>query len=330
MLVLRGMGRMGVKLSHVPYAYGRTNGTLQRPSAGAEVDERAVVDASAVVERGAVVGPYAVVGKDAVVGEGSEVCAHAVVGARTVMGAQCVVHPFAVVGGIPQDKKYGGEETFTRIGDRCVVREHATVHAGTVGGSGRGETVLGDDVLVMTSAHVGHDCVVGNGVVLASSATLAGHVVVGDRSIVGGLAAVHQHVVLGRSVMVGGLAAIRGHVVPFGLAKGNDANLRGLNLIGLRRAGMDNASIRALQNDAYDSLFSQPNTPVASAGNLLARAEALLDHESGLVREVAEFVVKHGTDHVGFVLPSQTQAHDPTNDPTNGPTNGPTNDHIHD
>lgn len=239
----------------------------------------AVVDTSA--ELGDVeVGPYAVIGPGVVLHDGVRVGAHAVVERDTVVGARTVVHPHAVLGGPPQDRKHDDSAT-TRleIGEDNVFREFATAHRGS--SHGAGVTRIGDRNYFMAQAHVAHDCVVGDDCMFANSAALGGHVQVGDRAVLAGLCAVHQHARIGRVAMVGGGAMCSQDVPPFSLAQGDRARLFGLNVIGLKRAGFDADSVRALKS-AWRTLFNSTLPQRA--------ALAQVRDELGDVPEVAELV----------------------------------------
>lgn len=212
----------------------------------------AIVDPRAELAAGVRVGPYAVVGAGVVLHEGVQLGAHVVLEGPCELGAHTRVFSFAAVGHEAQDRKFRGEPSGVVIGARCTLREGVTVHRGTAGGDG--VTRVGDDVLLMAQSHVAHDCVVGNDVVLANSAALAGHVVVGEGAVLGGLAAVHQFARIGRLAMVGGGAMVAQDVPPFCVAQGDRARLFGLNLVGLRRAGVPHERIEALRA-AYRAIF---------------------------------------------------------------------------
>jgi UDP-N-acetylglucosamine acyltransferase len=200
------------------------------------------------------VGPYAIIGKQVIIGKGTRIGAHAVIGDWTEIGENNHIFHQTSVGAPPQDLKYRGEETWTRIGDNNMVREFATIHRGTV--SGHGETVVGSNNLFMAYSHVAHDCRIGNNVVMANVATLAGHVTIEDHVILGGLVAVHQFVTIGAHVMVGGGTLIGLDIPPYMIATSGkrDAKLRGLNLIGLKRRGFTDEAIKNLKK-TYKTLF---------------------------------------------------------------------------
>jgi UDP-N-acetylglucosamine acyltransferase len=223
----------------------------------------AVVDPKAELGRGVRVGPYAVIEAGVTLGDGCEVGPHAVLSGRTTLGADNRIFAQAVIGGIPQDLKYQGEDTALSIGDGNTFRECVTVNIGTEGGGG--VTRIGSGGLFMAYVHVAHDCRIGDGVILVNAVTLAGHVTVEDRAVVGGLSALHQFTRVGTQAMVGGCSAVDQDVPPYCLAMGNRVRLRGLNLTGLKRSGLSKDEIRALK-DAYDLLF-KGKRPIKEAGD---------------------------------------------------------------
>ncbi|MFT8242727.1 acyl-ACP--UDP-N-acetylglucosamine O-acyltransferase [Roseomonas sp. BN140053] len=219
----------------------------------AEIHPTAIIAAGARLGQGVRVGPWCSVGADAVLGDGVQLVSHAVVDGHTTLGEGVTLMPFASVGLPPQDLKYKGEPTRLEIGARTVLREHSTVHRGSVGGHGL--TRVGADCLIMACAHVGHDCTLADHVILANNVMLGGHVEIGDTVFVGGGAAVHQFVRIGRQSVIGGMSGVEADVIPYGACLGDRARLTGLNLIGLKRRGFDRARIHALRA-AFRSLFA--------------------------------------------------------------------------
>jgi len=245
----------------------------------------AVVHPTAVVEEGAElgpgvrIGPYAVIGPRVRLGREVEVMAQAVVEGNTEIGAGTCVFPHAVIGGRPQDMKYKGGDTRLVIGERNVLREGVTINTGTeVGG---GITRLGDGNVLMANAHVAHDCVLGNRVILANNVMLAGHVCVHDGAILNGGVGVHHFTTIGTYAYVGGLSRITRDVPPYTIVEGHPSRVRGLNLIGLRRARFKDETIRALK-EAYRLLY-RADLPVKDA---LARLKV----DFAAVKEVQELV----------------------------------------
>ncbi len=218
----------------------------------ARVHSTAVVAESAVLGEGTRVGPYCVIGADVTIGRDCEIGPHAVLEGPTRIGNGNRIFQFASIGAPPQDTKYRGEPTRLEIGDRNVFREGVTAHRGTAGGAGI--TRIGSDGLYMAYSHVAHDCEIGNHVMMANGAALAGHVTIEDHAIVGGLVAIHQHTRIGESAMLGGGAMVVMDILPFCTAVGDRARLAGVNVIGIKRRGFDDAAIRAVRS-AYRLLF---------------------------------------------------------------------------
>jgi len=215
-----------------------------------DIHPTAVIHPGAQIEAGASVGPFAFIGEDARIGAGTVVGAHAVVEFAT-LGKNNRLHPGCFVGTPPQDLKYKGERTRLALGDDNTVREGVTLNRGT---TATGETRIGSHCLFMANSHVGHDCRVGDRVILVNSVALAGHVEVADCAILGGMAGVHQFVRIGRFCMIGAGSMVGKDVPPFCTCQGDRATLRGLNLIGLRRAGFAHSAVSAVKA-AYKTLF---------------------------------------------------------------------------
>ena len=219
--------------------------------------------ATAIVEDGATlgadveIGPYCIVGPHVVLGDGVRLQSHVVIEGHTTIGEQCTIHPFANLGGPPQHSAHKGEPTGLTLGARNLIREHVTMHAGTVGG--RGVTTVGSDGMFMAGSHVAHDCIIGSNVILANGAAIGGHVQMGDFVFVGGLAAAHQFTRIGRYSFIGGVSAVTKDVIPFGSVWGVHAHLEGLNLVGLKRRGFSRETINQLRV-AFRLLFADEGT----------------------------------------------------------------------
>ncbi|WP_281856048.1 acyl-ACP--UDP-N-acetylglucosamine O-acyltransferase, partial [Litoreibacter halocynthiae] len=205
----------------------------------ATVHPSAFVEDGAQLADGVIVGPFCTVGANVSLASGVELKSHVVVTGKTSIGEGTVVFPFAVIGEIPQDLKFDGEETRLEIGARNRIREGVTMNTGTSGGGGL--TKVGDDCLFMTGAHVGHDAIVGNGVIMANQAALAGHCIIEDKVIIGGLAGIHQFVRIGRGAIIGAVTMVTNDVIPYGLVQAPRGELDGLNYVGLKRAGVSRA-----------------------------------------------------------------------------------------
>ena len=217
----------------------------------------AIISKTAEIANNVRIGPFCVVGDHVRLDEDVELKSHVVVDGHTSIGAGTIIHPFASIGGVPQDLKFAGETTYLKIGKNNVIREHVTMNPGTI--TGEVETIVGDNCLFMMGAHVAHDCRVGNHVILANNATLAGHVRVDDHVIIGGLSAVHQFIHIGAHAIIGGMSGVEANVIPYARVKGERASLAGLNLIGLNRRGFDKTQVKIMQK-AFSVLFGSEGT----------------------------------------------------------------------
>ena len=239
----------------------------------------AIVADGAQIDSSAIVGPGCTVGPGVVIGQGANLISHVVVDGHTSIGEGAVLYPFCTVGLAPQDLKYKGEPTRCEVGPRTQVREHCTIHRGTV--TGTGVTRVGADCLLMAVVHVAHDCTLGDGVIIANNVVMGGHVEIGDGAVIGGAAALHQFVRIGRAAMVGGVSGVEADVVPFGSVIGNRARLAGLNVIGLRRRGVDKPRLHTIRA-AFRALFG--------GGGVFAQRLAAVREEYGDEPFVAEML----------------------------------------
>lgn len=214
----------------------------------------ALIEEGATLGQNVHIGPYCTISKNVTLHDNVTLKSHVSITGITMIGAGTVIHPFASIGSDPQDLKFNGEPGRLEIGKNNVIREHATLNIGTEGGGLL--TKIGDDNLLMVGVHVGHDCIVGNKTILVNNATLAGHVVVEDHAVLGGLCAVHQFCHIGRMAMVGGMTGVENDVIPYGTVMGNRATLKGLNLVGLGRSGIEKSSIHEVRA-AYKKIFAK-------------------------------------------------------------------------
>ncbi len=241
----------------------------------------AVVDPRAEIHPEARLGAYAVVDGPVKIGAGTHLSPHAVVMGWTEIGEGNEVHSGAVLGDAPQDLSYRGARSYLRIGHRNVFREGVQVHRGTAAET---TTVIGDDNFLMANSHVGHNCKLGNRIILTNNAVLGGYVEVGDRAVLSANCAVHQFVRVGRIAIMRGMSATSRDVPPFSIIDWQHT-VRGLNVVGLRRAGFDDARIRTLKN-AFQLLFRKRRNLGASVKEL----EAALGDASGDVLELLDFI----------------------------------------
>lgn len=252
----------------------------------------AIIEDGAQIGDGCSIGPFCVVGPDVVLSDRVELKSHVIVTGDTEIGAETVVFPFSVLGEVPQDLKYRGERSRLRIGARNRIREHVTMNLGTEGGGG--ETRVGNDGLFMAGCHVAHDCKVGDRVIVVNQSALAGHVVVEDDVIIGGLCGIHQWVRIGAGAIIGALSMVTKDVIPHGLVQGPRAELDGLNLVGLKRKGVDRADITALRA-AFQTLKD-------GEGSFMDRAHRIAaEFDNPQVAEIVAFIL--GDTDRSFLTP---------------------------
>jgi UDP-N-acetylglucosamine acyltransferase len=210
----------------------------------------AIVDPKAEIDDEVEIGPYAVIAGAVKIGRGTCIMAHVYITGCTRIGAHNEIHPGAVLGDTPQDKAYKGQESYLTIGDHNIIREHAQIHRGTVAASA---TVVGDHNFLMANSHIGHNCKLGDHNVLANGALLGGYVEMGSHVFISGNCVVHQFVRIGDYALMRGLSGTSRDVPPFAIIDWQHT-VRGVNVIGLRRAGFDEQRIREIRL-AFRTLF---------------------------------------------------------------------------
>lgn len=242
----------------------------------------------AIIEDGAVIGkdvsiaPYCFISSQSTIGDGTKIEHGSCIYGKTTIGKNNHIFSHAVLGSIPQDLKFAGEDVELIIGDNNKIREFTLFNPGTKGGGGK--TIIGSNNLFMGYVHIGHDVIIGDNCILANAATLAGHVEMGNYAVIGGMTPIHQFVHIGDYAMVAGASALAQDVPPFCMAEGNRATLRGLNLTGLRRH-IPREEIDELKS-AYRELFEagKPLKDVASA--------LLESTDSAFVKSLCNFVIE--------------------------------------
>lgn len=262
----------------------------------AQIHPTAIVDPAAELDTTVTVGPYCVVGPHVVIGAGTSLASHVVVQGRTRIGCDNRIHPFASLGGVPQDKKYAGEPTELHIGDRNTIREFCTFNLGTA--QDAGVTRLGDDNWMMAYTHLAHDAQVGSHTIFANNAQVAGHVEVGDWVILGAYTAVHQFVKIGPHAMTGMGTVLLQDVPPYAMVSGNPCEARGvINQEGLRRRGFSATRIAAAKqmhrliyrsghtlDEARRAIEALRGTNTEAASDIDAMLAFLARADRGLVR----------------------------------------------
>ena len=213
-----------------------------------KVHPTAIIHDGAEVASDCEIGPYCIVGPKVKIASGNRLMSHVVLEGRTTIGSGNVFFPFAVIGGVPQDLKYEGEDAELVIGKDNTIRESVTINIGTKGGGG--VTRVGDSNLIMAYAHLGHDVQVHNHTVIANACQIARHVIVEDYAIIGGLSGVSQFVRIGAHVYIGGFSGVERDVAPFCLGRGpvGAFEVWGMNLVGLKRRGFSSGELAVLQD----------------------------------------------------------------------------------
>ncbi|WP_339339631.1 acyl-ACP--UDP-N-acetylglucosamine O-acyltransferase [uncultured Oceanicoccus sp.] len=218
------------------------------------IDSRAIVDPSAIIADDVEIGPWTIIGADVEIGSGTVVASHVVIKGPTKIGANNKIFQFSSVGEDTPDLKYQGEPTRLVIGDNNVIREGVTIHRGTV--QDRGETIIGDNNLLMAYAHIGHDSVVGNHTIFVNNSAIAGHVTVGDWAILAGYTLVHQFCQIGAHSFTGYGSQLGKDLPAYVTATGQPAVPKTINVEGLRRRGFSSEAIAAIRR-AYKVVYRQ-------------------------------------------------------------------------
>lgn len=234
----------------------------------------ALVSPGARLAPGVRVGPFAVIEEETELGEGCEIRAHAVVKRYTRLGPGNVVHEGAVLGGEPQDVAFRGNPSALAIGSGNRIREGVTIHRSS---KPDGTTVVGSDCFLMACSHVAHDCRLGDRVIMANNVALAGHVEIGEGAFLSGGVVVHQFCRIGRLAMLGGNTKLVQDALPFVTTDGDPGRARGLNVVGLRRAGLAASQLRGLK-EAY-RLLTRASLPLEAALEALGRLKDPLADE---------------------------------------------------
>ena len=242
----------------------------------------AIVEDGAILGDGVEIGPFCHVGPRVRLGEGVRLISHVVVAGITTVSARTRIFPFASIGHEPQDLKYKGEESTLEIGENCTIREHVTMNPGTAGDNNR--TVIGNNCVFLAGAHVAHDCVLGNNIIFSNSVMVAGHCKIADNVILGGGAGVHQFCRIGKNAFICGMAGLENDVIPYGIALGNRAYLGGLNIVGMKRAGISRESIHNARN-AFKHIFSGEQTVQEAANSIDAELA-----KDPVVTEILDFL----------------------------------------
>jgi len=249
------------------------------------IHKTAVISSKANIDEGVQIGPYCVIDSGVTIKKNSILISHVYVTGNTFIGENNKFYPFSSIGTIPQDKKYSGENSKLIIGNNNIFREHVTVNTGTEHGGML--TKIDNNCLFMVGTHIAHDCNIFSNVIMANNATLAGHVIVNENAILGGLSAIHQFVNIGKFAMIGGMSGVESNIIPYGLYTGIRGNLRGLNLIGLKRKKTDPNNIKLIQK-IFLKIFDKKNSIEANLVKLSDQEKSIIE-----IKEIIEFINKN-------------------------------------
>ena len=251
------------------------------------IHSTSIVSNKAVIDKDVIIGPYCTIDDNVTIKSKTKLISHVNITGNTYIDSDNIFHPFTSIGSAPQDLKYDNEDSFLKIGKNNTFREHVTVNIGTKGGGMN--TNIGNNCLFMVSSHIAHDCIISDNVILANNATLAGHVNIGNNSIIGGLSAIHQFVRIGKYAMIGGMSGVEQDIIPYGLYTGIRSNLRGLNLIGLKRKGIAKEKLLILKK-SFEFIFNKKNSLVENTKEIKKQKNNINE-----VNDMINFILDHSS-----------------------------------
>ena len=241
----------------------------------------AYVHPGAKIAKNVVIAPFAVIHNNVVIGEGSWLGSNVTIMEGARIGKNCNIFHGAVISAVPQDLKFEGEDTITQIGNGTTIREFVTINRGT---KDRGQTVIGENCLIMAYCHIAHDCIVGDNCIFSNNSTLAGHITVGNYVVLAGMAAVHQFCMIGNHAFVSGGSLVRKDVPPYVKAAREPLSYVGINSIGLRRRGFKSEKISEIQS-IYRILYQKNYNTSQAAEIIEAEMEATPERD-----EILQFI----------------------------------------
>ena len=248
------------------------------------IHETSVVSKNAYVDPSNNIGPFCIIGDNVKIGKNNKLISHVSIVGNTTIEDSNTFFPFCSIGSKPQDLKFNNETSYLEIGSNNKFRENVTVNPGTEGGGLK--TKIKNNCLFMVGSHVAHDCKINSNVILANNATLAGHVEIDDNAILGGNCAVHQFVKIGKYAMIGGMSGVEKNIIPYGLYLGIRENLKGINLIGLKRKGLSNSEINKI-NTFIKNIFASEDTIL----NNLKKIE--INNSITEITEIIDFIIQN-------------------------------------
>lgn len=246
------------------------------------IHDSSIISKKAQLDKNIKIGPFCIIDDNVIIREGTELISNVHISGNTSIGNNNTFFPFSSIGSIPQDKKYKGENSQLIIGNNNIFREHVTINPGTTEGGMK--TIIENDCLIMIGSHIAHDCKISSNVILVNNATLGGHVKINEFAIVGGNSAIHQFVNIGKFAMIGGMSGVESNIIPYGLYTGIRSDLRGLNLIGLKRKGLKTDRIQNI-NLIFRKIFKTSNSIEKNISELTPEEKGILE-----IKEIIEFI----------------------------------------
>ena len=241
-----------------------------------------VVSKKAQIDDSTSIGPFCYIGDNVKIGKNNKILSHVTIVGNTSIAENNTFFPYSTIGTQPQDLKFSNEISYLEIGSSNTFRENVTINLGTKGGGLK--TIIRDNCLFMVGSHIAHDCKIKSNVILANNATLAGHVEIDDNAIVGGNSAIHQFVRVGKYAMIGGMSGVEKDIIPYGLYIGIRENLKGINLIGLKRKGLDTQRINNI-NKIVKEIFNSHNTIIKNINNINMINNNIIE-----IKEIIDFI----------------------------------------
>ena len=246
------------------------------------IHNSSIVSSKADISQDVNIGPFCIIEDNVTIESGTKLLSHVCISSNTHIGKNNTIYPFTTLGMSPQDKKYNGETSKLLIGENNIIREHVTINPGTKNGGMI--TTIKNNCLIMVGSHIAHDCYIDSNVILVNNATLGGHVVISKNVIVGGNSAVHQFVNIGEYAMIGGMSGVESNIIPYGLYMGIRSNLRGLNLIGLKRKNLISKQISHI-NNIFKKIFNDNNTIQNNINNLSSEERKITE-----IHQIIKFI----------------------------------------
>ena len=246
------------------------------------IHSSAIISKNAKIDKSTFIGPFCIVGDNVKIGKNNKLISNVSIVGNTTIKDDNIFFPFSSIGTEPQDLKFNKEKSYLEIGNNNKFRENVTINPGTKGGGLK--TIIKDNCLFMVGSHIAHDCKIGSNVILANNATLAGHVTIDNNAIIGGNSAIHQFVRIGKYAMIGGMSGVEKDIIPYGLYVGIRENLKGINLIGMKRKGLNNSQINNI-NVIIKKIFNYNDSILNNI-----QSEDIKDSNILEVKEIIEFI----------------------------------------